>query len=85
MRDALALGVESQADLIGQLNDGAARETLYVLRVLETRANLLRAGDVLDEAALDKYTFARDVFLQRRESQVFDGVEREQPKEEPVE
>ncbi len=53
--------------------------------MLETRANLLRAGDVLDEAALDKYTFARDVFLQRRESQVFDGVEREQPKEEPVE
>ncbi len=85
VRDALALGVESQADLIGQLNDGATRETLYVLRVLETRANLLRAGDVLDEAALDKYTFARDVFLQRRESQVFDGVDREQPKEEPME
>ena len=82
LRDALAFGVESQADLVGQLNDGTVREALYVLRALELRANLLRAGDVLDEAALDKYTFARDVFLQRRESQVFDGLERESKEEQ---
>ena len=30
------------------------------------RSNLLRAGDVLDSAALDKYSFTRDVFLQVR-------------------
>ena len=84
LRDATAFGVESQADLVGQLNDGTVREGLYVLRALELRANLLRAGDVLDEAALDKYTFARDIFLQRRESLVFDGLAPE-PKDEPVE
>jgi len=84
LRDAMAFGVESQADPVGQVNDGPVRESLYVVRALELRANLLRAGDVLDEAALDKYTFARDIFLQRRESQVFDGLAPE-PKDEPVE
>jgi phospholipid-binding lipoprotein MlaA len=68
---------------VGQVNDGSVREGLYVVRALELRANLLRAGNVLDEAALDKYTFARDIFLQRRESQVFDGLAPE-PKDELV-
>ena len=30
----------------------------------DTRANLLRAGSVLDSAALDKYSFTRDAYLQ---------------------
>jgi phospholipid-binding lipoprotein MlaA len=40
------------------------------LRVVELRANLLRAGNLLDQAALDKYSFTRDAYLQRRDSQV---------------
>jgi phospholipid-binding lipoprotein MlaA len=39
---------------------------------VETRANLLRATTMLDGAALDKYSFTRDVYLQRRESQIED-------------
>ena len=33
---------------------------------MDTRANLLRASSVLDSAALDKYSFTRDVYLQVR-------------------
>lgn len=40
---------------------------------IRTRANLLKAESVIDQAALDKYTFIRDAWLQRRRSQVFDG------------
>jgi phospholipid-binding lipoprotein MlaA len=40
---------------------------------VRTRANLLKAEGVLDEAALDKYTFLRDAWWQRRRSQVYDG------------
>ena len=40
---------------------------------VRTRANLLKSEKVLDEAALDRYTFLRDAWLQRRRSQVFDG------------
>jgi len=46
---------------------------LWTLDKVRTRANLLGAGSVLDQAALDKYNFIRDAWLQRRRSQVYDG------------
>jgi phospholipid-binding lipoprotein MlaA len=53
----------------------ASRTALGALRIVDTRANLLRLGTMLDEAALDKYSFARDVYLQRRRSLIADGEE----------
>ena len=40
---------------------------------VRTRANLLKAESVLEQAALDRYTFLRDAWLQRRRNQVYDG------------
>jgi phospholipid-binding lipoprotein MlaA len=40
---------------------------------VRTRANLLKAGSILDQAALDKYSFMRDAWWQRRRNQVYDG------------
>jgi phospholipid-binding lipoprotein MlaA len=40
---------------------------------VRTRANLLKAEGIVDQAALDKYTFIRDAWWQRRQNQVFDG------------
>ncbi len=40
---------------------------------VRTRANLMKAESILDQAALDRYTFVRDAWLQRRRNQVFDG------------
>jgi phospholipid-binding lipoprotein MlaA len=40
---------------------------------VRTRANLLKAEGVLDDAALDKYSFIRDAWWQRRRNQVYDG------------
>src|SRR3989344_5016493 len=47
------------------LGPSTVRDT-FALPVVDTRANLLRASSVLDSAALDKYSFTRDVFLQVR-------------------
>jgi len=44
-----------------------------VLRAIDTRAGLLVAGDLMDEAALDRYVFVRDAYLQRRRNLVHDG------------
>lgn len=44
-----------------------------VLRAIDTRAGLLAAGDLMDEAALDRYVFVRDAYLQRRRNLVHDG------------
>ena len=70
LRDTVGMGVESSGDLLGGMNHVPSRNSLYELRIVETRANLLRAGSLLDQAALDKYSFTRDAFLQRRESQI---------------
>jgi phospholipid-binding lipoprotein MlaA len=40
---------------------------------------LLGATRVIDEISLDKYTFIRDAYLQRRRSLVFDGDVPEAP------
>jgi len=46
---------------------------LWGFEKVRTRANLLKAESILDQAALDKYTFIRDAWLQRRQNQVYDG------------
>ncbi|MDR5751812.1 MULTISPECIES: VacJ family lipoprotein [unclassified Caballeronia] len=39
---------------------------LYGVNLIDVRANLLGASDVLADAALDKYSFVRNAYLQRR-------------------
>lgn len=73
VRDSLALAVDTPGGLAAGVEHVPTRNSLQALRLLETRASLLRASRVLDEAALDKYTFTRDVYLQRRRSQITDG------------
>jgi phospholipid-binding lipoprotein MlaA len=48
--------------------DVATRNSLYTLRAVDTRTQLLRAGNMLEEASLDRYSFLRDAYLQRRQS-----------------
>ncbi len=46
---------------------------LYGLNVVSTRANLLGASDLLEGAAIDKYSFVRNTYLQRRRYLLSDG------------
>lgn len=66
LRDSLALPVDAKGNLVGHVDDVALRNSLITLRLVDTRANFLRAGRLLDAAALDKYSFTRDAYLQRR-------------------
>jgi phospholipid-binding lipoprotein MlaA len=43
------------------------------LGVINSRANLLDATRIRDEAALDPYTFVREAYRQRRTSLIYDG------------
>lgn len=70
LRDGVGLVVDGRADPLGQVEPIADRNGLYALRLTDTRAELLRATDVLDQIALDKYAFTRDAYLQRRQSQI---------------
>jgi phospholipid-binding lipoprotein MlaA len=73
LRDALSLTFDRQGNPITYVDNNSTRYFLYGLKAVDARANLLRASSVLDQAALDKYTFTRDVFLQYRRAEIFDG------------
>ena len=51
----------------------ALRNSLAFLRGVSRRTDLLDASRILEEAALDKYVFQRDAYLQRRRALVHDG------------
>jgi len=73
LRDTAAMPVDFGGDLAARAGDISTRNSLRVLNVIDTRANLLGVSSALDEVALDKYSFARDAFLQRRRNAVYDG------------
>ena len=73
IRESLALPLDRAVSPALAVNDGAVQWELTGLQIINTRANLLGASRVLDDIALDKYTFLRDAYLQRRRSLVYDG------------
>jgi phospholipid-binding lipoprotein MlaA len=68
VRDSLALPVDWQASPGVIFDDGRKKVAITALSLINTRSNFLRAGEMLDGIALDKYTFYRDAYLQRRGS-----------------
>ncbi len=72
-RDALASVPDGMLNPANYIEDDATRWSLFGLGIVNTRANLLKATNILDEAAMDKYIFTRDALLQRRLRQVYDG------------
>lgn len=70
VRDASGLIVDTHGDPVVGVDHVPTRNSLYTLRAVDARAGLLRAGNLLEGAALDKYSFTRDAYLQRRQSQV---------------
>lgn len=85
LRDAVGLAAYYQLDPVWNLSHVPTRNTLGALRVLDHRARLLDAEKVLDEAALDPYTFLRDAYIQQRRSLIYDGnPPREKLEDEPA-
>ncbi len=85
VRDTVGLVAYYKLDPVLNLNHIPTRNTLGALRVLDRRARLLDAEKVLDEAALDPYTFLRDAYIQQRRSLIHDGnPPREQLEDEPT-
>ncbi len=82
LRDAPARAIDPSFAYNRRIDDIAVRNSLYGLDIVRTRAGLLKAEKVLDEAALDKYSFTRDAWLQRRRNLVFDGRPPKDPDDE---
>ncbi len=72
-RDAVGLVGDYFTDPVTYIEDDSVRWGLRGLNLIDTRADLLSASRVLEQAALDRYSFVRDAFLQQRENLIHDG------------
>ncbi|MGK5047635.1 MlaA family lipoprotein [Janthinobacterium sp. GB4P2] len=73
VRDTVALPLDITGDPWRYKDPVSVRNIGTVTRVVDKRAALLDATNLMEAAALDRYEFIRDGFLQARESKVFDG------------
>ena len=82
LRDTVGWGVDIfVGDPVGEFRPIALRNSAYALRLVNRRADLLDASRILEQAALDKYVFQRDAYLQRRRSQIYDGNAPREPRQ----
>lgn len=72
-RDGIGRWVDWKTDPVSWEDHIRTRNQFLALRFVNTRANLLDSEKVLDAAAIDRYAFLRDAYLQRRRSLVYDG------------
>ena len=80
-RDGVGLVADWYTDPLNYVEDGAVNWALVGLKLVDTRADLLSASRVLDQAAIDPYSFVRDAYLQRRQDRVYDGSPPEEPED----
>jgi phospholipid-binding lipoprotein MlaA len=89
VRDSVGLLFDWSLDPVLQSRPIELRNSMTALRATQKRADLLDASRILEEAALDKYVFQRDAYLQRRRNLIYDGnpprAAREVPRAESTE
>jgi phospholipid-binding lipoprotein MlaA len=74
LRDSVGYFADRQASPSVLPGADADRYAITALELLNTRTNLLQAGNFVDSVALDKYSFLRDAYLSRRRDALYDGA-----------
>jgi len=78
VRDTFGTVADLESDYLFRLLPNVGlRNSLTGLRVVNARNTYYEAGDLLDGAAIDKYSFVRDAYIQRRQYQINEGREDE--------
>lgn len=72
MRDATAKPIDWAGDPLSYVDNIRARNSGRAIRIIDNRAALLGASNLMEGAALDPYEFMRDAYLQRRASRIND-------------
>jgi phospholipid-binding lipoprotein MlaA len=75
VRDGAGLAVDFVVSPYYYWEDEATiRWSLLLVNIVNARANLLTAEKILTETGVERYSFLRDVYLQRREFLIHDGA-----------
>jgi phospholipid-binding lipoprotein MlaA len=73
VRDGTGTVVRAYAHPLNFIDNVPARNVLFAVLFVDTRAQALTAENLVSQAALDRYTFIRGAYLQRRDYLVRDG------------
>lgn len=73
VRDSAGLGTDYFMGVLENFDSVRFRNGYYAARTVQKRSELLNVTTLVDEAALDPYSFARDGYLQRRRFVIYDG------------
>ncbi len=90
-RDGTGFAVDSVADPVTYARNAAfhpsfgAKVAIFAVRTLDLRSKLIDAGaDSVLESSLDEYATVRSAYLQRRQSDIYDGNPPEDDEDGPV-
>jgi phospholipid-binding lipoprotein MlaA len=74
LRDASGFLIDVQINpTLKSVKKVRVRNSLYVVNAVDTRKGYLGMEDSLDAIALDRYSFVRDAYLQKRLYDIYDG------------
>ena len=74
VRDGTGLVIRGYLSPIGYISDVPTRNILWSIGFIDARASALQAESIVNQASLDRYTFIRRAYLQRRRYLVYDGA-----------
>ncbi len=73
LRDTAATPLDFYGDPWTYKEPSNVRNMGTAVRLIDLRASVLSASSLIEDAALDRYEFVRDAYLQRRQSRIYDG------------
>jgi len=79
VRDSFGLAVDLPLDPVTWVHPDGLSLSMIGVRQIDARADLLSTEKVVEAGAIDKYTYLRDAYLQRRQYLIYDG---QPPREE---
>ena len=81
VRDSFGLAADLPLDPVSWVNPSGVRYGMVAVRKIDDRADLLSAEKVVEAGAIDKYSYLRDAYLQRRNYLIHDS---QPPREEEL-
>ena len=82
VRDGTGVLVRIALGPVSYISNVPVRNSIYGVGYVDLRSQALEGGSIVDTAALDRYVFIRNAYLQRRRYLVYDGKPPPEPEEE---
>ncbi|NBD20386.1 VacJ family lipoprotein [Aquabacterium fontiphilum] len=82
LRDSVGIPGDMYFSASGLATEPGVAMAVKALEVVDIRARYLGASNLLDDVALDKYSFMRAAYLQRRQNLIYEGNPPDEPMDE---